>query len=227
MTQTSAEWDHKIQESNDLFEKRRSEIEERHSRERQEFTAQWSNPDFLLSFCKASPQLLQLRQVQRNHALSKDFDGAIATKSIADRRQAIEEADSLTRAKAAMRTQYQQMAARQSRELEAVNTHKAQQTGNLQELKEHEITQLRQAIRRLEVRRAGPLPKIPAPPEAAPNESGTSPSTRMSLISYRTSRGRAKLNVPGISLEQCLQPSKAHTQQPWRPRTIKRYRQCF
>jgi hypothetical protein len=226
IAEISANWEGKIEESEELFERRRSELEGRHLKEREEFAAQWGSPEFLLTFTKPSTQLLQLRQVQRNQALSKDFDAALATKSIADRRQAMEEAESQSRATAVMKVQYQQMVARQARELEAANTHIVQQRVNLQELKEKEIETLRKAIRQLEVKRAGPKPRILAGLDARPgNGDLASPSTRMNLIAYKTGN-RTKLSLPEINVAQFMNPSKAQTQQPWRPRTIKRYRSC-
>jgi hypothetical protein len=227
--QINEDWDARSAAFDAEFELRRSEMEQRHCERRREFEEQWRDAHFLCGFSKASPMLLQLRQVQRNQALSRDFDGALATKAIADRRQAAEEEESRARATRVMRTEWEQLRARQGRAAQLAEEHRVRQHAYMDEARAREIATVQLAIQQIEGRKSGPMPKLVGPAIVRPkpqNNRPTSPETRRNLYAYRTAKEKQpRLSLPGVDVEQCVRPTRAPSQ-PFRPRTTKRYRAC-
>jgi hypothetical protein len=227
--QINAEWDARLADSAGAFAERRDRMERRHSDERREFREQWRDAHVLCGFSKASPVLLQLRQVQRNQALSRDFEGALATKAIADRRQAAEEEESRARATRAMRAEWEHLRTRQEREAQLADEHRVRQRAYMDEMRAREIAGLQLAIQQIEGRKSGPRPKFVGPVVVRPklqDDRPTSPATRRNLYEYRTAKEKqTRLRLPGVDVEQCVRPARAPAQ-PFKPRTTKRYRTC-
>jgi hypothetical protein len=228
--EVTAKWDEKIRQLEAASADRRSQMESRHAEDEAVFEEEWGSDKFLLTFNKASPALLQLRQIQRNQALSKDFDGALYTKAIADQRQEMEEDASQLRAIRTMRIAYSQMKARHEKEIWLSDEHTNSQRSKFEDMKAHEVVRLRLAIRQLEVRRGGPKPRLTGPTIIKPRATASvgnrpaSPETRKSLYAYRTSKEhQAKLRIPGFDIIQHLHPAKPQTP-PFRPRTTRRFR---
>jgi hypothetical protein len=228
--EATTEWDDRISQLEADSADRRSAMESRHAQDNAEFEEEWGSENFLLTFSKASPALLQLRQIQRNQALSKDFDGALKTKAIADQRQEMEEDASQLRAIRAMRIAYSQMKARHAKEVQLSDEHTNIQYSKLEDMKARDIGTLKRAIQQLEARKERPRPRLIAPTIVGPRATTSvsnrpaSPETRKSLYAYRTSKEhQAKLRLPGFDVNEHLHPAKPQTQ-PFRPRTTRRFR---
>jgi hypothetical protein len=221
-------WSERIGQLEEGFNARQSDMEARHAAERVDLEEQWSSPATLLSFDKASPALLQLRQLQRNQALSKDFDKALLIKADADKLQQQEQLEAQMRAANTARMQYSRLQIRQAQEAAVAEEHRQQQIMNCIELKEKEIAPLKLAIQQLEAKKGGGKPKVVSPMITRPrsitgNGRTTSPNTRRSLYAYRVSKDQGRLNLPSFNVFESMHPVRAMSQ-PTRPRTTKRYR---
>jgi hypothetical protein len=173
--------------------------------------------------------LLQLRQVQRNQALSRDFDCALATKAIADRQQAAEEAEARARAIRTICAEWEQLQARQEREAQLADEHMEKQRAYMEEKHKKEVATIRLAISQITGRKSAPMPKLVGPAivqPLPPNIRLTSPGTRRDLYAYRTAKVKqVRLRLPEVDIEQCLRPTRPPAQ-PFKPRVTKRYREC-
>jgi hypothetical protein len=90
-----------------------------HGFELAEFRARWAAPEALTAYAKASPQLLQLREIERRRALLLDYDGAEEARRAADAAEAAETAAAHARIRDAMAAQLAQLQRRQRTEAEA------------------------------------------------------------------------------------------------------------
>ena len=233
---TQSEYDEKIREYDTSVEARRQELQSKHAQEEQQFEEAWAKPESLAMFNRASPQLIQLRQIMKIQALSKDFDSAMHTKSIAENMQRQEEEESQKRAVSAMRAAYSQMRERQEKEMAFAQQNWDRHRVEIEAKRDRAIKADELAIRQLEQRKSTPGPKrirvggalltLPETPAGsaslAVSRGTTSPRTRKRMIQYRTGNNVIKLNLHGLNVRECISPVRA--QQPFRPRTTKRYR---
>jgi hypothetical protein len=90
-----------------------------HEREIIEFNEHWTNPASLKAYTKASPQLLQLREIERRKVLLMDYDGADTTRQVADRTEEAETAAARERLQRGMALQLAQMQRRHQMEIDA------------------------------------------------------------------------------------------------------------
>ena len=233
---TQNEYDEKIREYDTSVEARRQELQSKHAQEEQQFEEAWAKPENLAMFNRASPHLIQLRQIMKIQALSKDFDSAMHTKSIAENMQRQEEEESQKRAVSAMRAAYSQMRERQEKEMAFAQENWERHRVEIEAKRDRAIKADEMAIRQLEQRKSTPGPKrirvggalLTLPETTAGSASlavsrgTTSPRTRKRMIQYRTGNNVIKLNLHGLNVRECISPTR--TQQPFRPRTTKRYR---
>ena len=233
---TQSEYDQKMRDFDASVQTKRQELEAKHAQEEKEFEEEWAKPENLAMYNRASPHLIQLRQIMKIQALSRDYDSAMHTKTIAENVQRQEEEESQKRAVSAMRIAYSQMRERQEKEMEFAQQNWDRHRFELEAKKAQAIKGDQMAIRQLEQRRSTPGPKkirvggaLVMLPEAqtgtaslAVSRATTSPRTRKRMIQYRTGNNVTKLNLHGLNVRECMTPTR--TQQPFRPRTTKRYR---
>jgi hypothetical protein len=211
------------------FNVRRGAMEERHSEEREAFADAWSSPSVHTGFDKASPALLQLRQIMRNQALSKDFDMALMIKAEVERLQKQEQDEAQVRAVNTMRLHFMRLQEAQAHKMAVAEDHYRQLIENCTETRDKEVGPLRLAIQQLRMKKIGPTPKllgaaITRPRSAASNIRPTSSTTKRNLSAYRTSQDQGRLYLPPFNVVEALQPCALSASQPVRPRTTKRYR---
>jgi hypothetical protein len=219
-----SDWDNRIAEEQKRYKERCRDIETKFSDGLNELEVYCKSPEFLMPFQKASPQLLQLRQVQRNQALSRAFDGAEETKKLADALQEIEEADSKARLSTWIRGEYTRISDRKTRELSQAEDAWNKRREAMQHQCEKEVGRAVLIIRQLEMRKAMSRQSKPNTNDQPPPII-TTPRTRRLLVAYRSTKDRSTLCVDGITVRECI--AKPRTQsQPFRPRSIRRYREC-
>jgi hypothetical protein len=63
------------------------ELENKHIRETDAFREKWQNPAFFAQYQKPSPELLQMRYIERRLALKWNYEEAKAKRDIADKQQ--------------------------------------------------------------------------------------------------------------------------------------------
>lgn len=218
---------------NQLFEeleKQRIEdldnLQKNHEKEEEDFTNYWADPEKLSQFNKPSPQLLQMRQIQKNLALSKDFSAAQQQKSIADSLQKHEEEESERQAILAMRTQYNQMQADYNRRVQCAEQKWERKNKSMNKKKESELEHYRLAIQQLDSKKnSPPRTRALSPMPMSRGAPTTSFANRKTLANYRTQPNQSKLKLSGISVNRCMHPCKS-ANQPFRPRGTRRYRGC-
>ena len=211
---TQSEYDEKIREYDTSVEARRQELQSKHAQEEQQFEEAWAKPESLAMFNRASPQLIQLRQIMKIQALSKDFDSAMHTKSIAENMQRQEEEESQKRAVSAMRAAYSQMRERQEKEMAFAQQNWDRHRVEIEAKRDRAIKADELAIRQLEQRKSTPGPKrirvggalltLPETPAGsaslAVSRGTTSPRTRKRMIQYRTGNNVIKLNLHDVCI---------------------------
>jgi hypothetical protein len=216
-----SDWGSRIADYDSIVATRRSMMLSRQAEELSLFQKECESPEFEMKFNKASPQLLHLRQIQRQQALTKDFAGALGTKAAADEMQRCEEAESQARAMTWIRSEYKRITDRQKRDLDLATETWTKHRKNFEERRDREIAVTKLVIGQLEIRK-----KLARPPLSAITRSSqivTTPRTRQILFAFKSTKDQSRLSLPGRNLGECVNPHRG-PQQPWRPRTTKRYR---
>jgi hypothetical protein len=117
LAETTAEWTERISNWRTGQDTHLAEIQARHREDIKRFEAKWADPHYLLTFNKASPRLIFLRNNERNMALFRQFERAKKIKAEADRLEKEEAYEAQKRAIAAMKLDFQTMIEKQKREL--------------------------------------------------------------------------------------------------------------
>jgi hypothetical protein len=95
----------------------RARLERRQEKERDSCRTEWERPTTLLKFSKASPALLELREIQRRMTIVMNFIGADELKRQADALELKEAEEAHERAEQAMKIAATHLKRRQEREL--------------------------------------------------------------------------------------------------------------
>jgi hypothetical protein len=90
-----------------------------HEFEMKEFHERWADPECLKAYTKASPHLLQLREIERRKVLLMDYDGAEETRKAADRVESEETAIANAKIQQGMAMQLAQIKKRHQMEIDA------------------------------------------------------------------------------------------------------------
>jgi hypothetical protein len=228
ISDAASKWSDRIAAEDADFAARTAEAEERHAEERRALEDEWASPIARMCFDKASPGLLQLRQVQRNQALSRDFVSALATKAVADERQRVEIGEAQARAFEAARVQYAWLIGRQQLEIAVASERHAQVVANMTEGREKEIAALERTVAQVEGKKSMQVPRFTGPAITRPRSvvlggRPTSPATRRSLYAYRTSEEQGRLGLPALGATDSFSPGVGESQKV-RQRTTKKYR---
>lgn len=112
------EFEKRITELKDSENKRLDELYERHEAERKAFEEDWARPQAVKAFSKPSSSLLQIRRMQKTHALAHDFEQAIRLKAAGDEMQREESHKASKLAQASMKVAYATLIEKQERELD-------------------------------------------------------------------------------------------------------------
>ena len=87
LSKLNKEWDSIFKTFWEEQKQKKYELENKHKNEQIEFEQLWDDPNTFLPFNKPSPQLLQLRKIQKKLAMAKSFDQAKIIKIQADELQ--------------------------------------------------------------------------------------------------------------------------------------------
>ena len=142
------DFDQKIAELKQSRDQATLEIQAKQEEELQKFSETWASPKNLSEFSKPSPQLLQLRDIERRKVLLNDFEGASQTKKIADKLEKKEKEAAQSRAISSMKADYKNMLERHQREKEANQLLTNTQLHHLESLKEDVLRPLQIALKR-------------------------------------------------------------------------------
>lgn len=108
----------KIEEFEKLKSQSRDKLIIKHQNELDKFFSEWDNEKKLFPFLKQSPKLLQLRHMQKTHAMTMDFVQAKQLKKAADKLQKDETQIAKLNASNAMKSEYNALLKQQQIEFE-------------------------------------------------------------------------------------------------------------
>jgi hypothetical protein len=128
---------------------RYEELRRSHEAELEEFELQWSDSDYLMAFRKPSPNLLQLRTIEKRLAILKQFDRAAIVRREADKLERAEMRDAQERAVTAMRTEYSNMITKHKREMECFEGFTNRVHWKIEKHKHEHVDPLQRLIARL------------------------------------------------------------------------------
>lgn len=112
-------WEKKVKKLRQKHDESIQTILANHQIEEDEFNAVWGNPLTLHQFNKPSPQLIQLRSIEKRKALVGDFMGAKFMKKRADQLEKTETQEAQNKALLGMKEAYKQLQLNHRRELVA------------------------------------------------------------------------------------------------------------
>lgn len=119
----SDEWDELLRAYKERQSNERGKLLQRHKEEQEKFSEKWTQHSTLIPFNKPSSQLIQLRKMQKNLALTKNFAEAKAIKLRAEELQRQETIEAEKKIKQAIWTSYQTLKEKQKRELDCFDEH--------------------------------------------------------------------------------------------------------
>jgi hypothetical protein len=123
-----------------------------HEFERTEFHRHWSDPESLKAYTKASPQLLQLREIERRKVLILDYDGAEEVRQVADRLEAHETAVAHEKVRQGVATALGHMEKRHRMELDAAERLTAKKLCHLRNERDAVVIPLERQLKKAEKR---------------------------------------------------------------------------
>lgn len=132
------EWDELLKSYKERQQNERLKLIEQHKEEQDKFSEKWAQQSTLIPYKKPSSQLLQLRKMQKNLALTKNFSEAKSIKQKADELQRIETIEAEKRIKQAIWIGHQTLLEKQKKELDCFDEH-TQRTCDFILLKKQEL----------------------------------------------------------------------------------------
>jgi hypothetical protein len=187
----------------------RGELLERHRAEALQFSENWSNPAYMISFTKPSNKLISLRKRQKELALAKDFESALEIKMDVDQLRRAEALTAEERAENSMRLAYETMIERHRREVECFVEHQRRTELFLKKERMRVIEPIERLIGKLEMaqNRKKPLnlnPRATTRNDRKPKVSLRRPASRVDprmVCEYRTADAPEPLavNAPDVA----------------------------
>jgi aminoglycoside phosphotransferase len=149
-----------------------AQLTKAHEREKAEFAEECEKREFLARFAKPSPQLLQLRMMQKHLALTRDFEGAKAAKARADKLQVAESVVASKRAMDSVRLLYRKLLEKQQREIIGANENSRRKIAKVRAEIQQQNDAFAKLLRQLESKagdaRARKLPPLQSPKLVVP-----------------------------------------------------------
>lgn len=149
-------WNGQIAEFKERANQKIIELEEIQQRERDQFEEEWSKPEALVPYSKPSPQLLQMRTIQKTLALTKDYSGAKQLKQKCEEMKKDESIEGSKRATDAMRAAYNQLLERQQKQMQCFIEHSHARIELMEKQRDDELQSNENLKKQLEVRMSMP-----------------------------------------------------------------------
>jgi hypothetical protein len=178
------------------------QLESVHNQEIAEFKARWRSAEWLKQFARPSPQMLQMRHVEKKLALQKRYGDAKKMKELTDRRQCLEEDLLKKHVESQLKLDYQKLMERHQSEVDRLETFYGMSNLKLElklrktvrgleiALKQSEVPRLELAM--VKRRKARTLASTTAPQNAV-----LTPRTQKVYAQFRTGRN-ADLRLPAV-----------------------------
>lgn len=192
---------------NDRFEAAKK-LNTRHNQQNEEFRKKWRSPAFLARFQRPSPELLEMRYIERRMALSKNYEEAKEARKIANVQQRKEERVIQANVEDQMKRDFFRMKDQQSADIERLNKRFDYLEEQLELQRVKEIEPIEFYLAELEKKKSAPVRKVNLLPrslmtlgEVDENEEvlmKTSPRTAARYAEFRNDK-RVELKVRGVS----------------------------
>jgi hypothetical protein len=114
------DWSERLFKMREEHSQRLSDLEATHRADIEQFERHWSGGEFVLEFNKPSPTLIAMRNSEHHLAVMKQFDRAVILKKESDRVEREEVDQCRARAIAAMKIEFDNLDAKQKREMECL-----------------------------------------------------------------------------------------------------------
>ena len=192
---------------NDRFEAAKR-LNTRHNQQNEEFRKKWRSPAFLARFQRPSPELLEMRYIERRMALSKNYEEAKEARKIANVQQRKEERVIQANLEDQMKRDFFRMKDQHSADIERLNKRFDYLEEQLELQRVKEIEPIEFYLAELEKKKSAPVRKVNLLPrslmtlgEVDENEEvlmKTSPRTAARYAEFRNDK-RGELKVRGVS----------------------------
>jgi hypothetical protein len=145
-------FEHKIEHVRRERENAMAELRLSHEHELKEFQEKWASPGALKPFSKPSPNLLQLREIERRKVLLMDYEGAEQTRRQADLLEMEETARARDRIIRGRQSNVEQIRRRQQMEIEAADRLTRKKLCHLENERDAAVVPLRRQLERAKQR---------------------------------------------------------------------------
>ena len=226
--QTRRQYDREIEAYKEKRYQELNKIKSQHEIQIKQFSDKWKDSKQMQEFTKASPQLLQLRNIERKQVILGDYEAADETAQRADLLEKEETIKANERAISKMKMDYNNLLKKQEAEIDNFNTRTELTVKALETQKETQSEALNTCIRlskpfprperKVRKRKISPehafiLQKGRPKSEIAnqpPDVSLSTPRTFKKMMDIRTANGGIKLGLDGIDITQHIKkPQKS------------------
>jgi hypothetical protein len=149
-------WDDRITKHKERSELRLREIQSRHKLEIEEFREKLKSTEFLKRFSHPSPDLLRIREREKNYAIAKQYRDALKEKSRGDKLQSNEEKHNQELFRRQVRIEYNHLRKAHAKELRGLEDFDKKVLDEL-EVKRQEVAVIQRSIGQMDVKRGTPL----------------------------------------------------------------------
>jgi hypothetical protein len=151
LAEVTQEWSDRISNCRADQDARVAAVQKLHEKQLESFQAEWGEEGALVQFNKPSPKLITLRETEHKLAVMKQFERAKIIKAEADKMEQDELADAHQRAIAVMQAGYDNLDAKQKREMECLLQYNQRNVEYLERERDLVVNPLRAIVERLGV----------------------------------------------------------------------------
>jgi hypothetical protein len=211
LQETQQRYDTQIEQCRREREEAVADLRLAHEYELKELHEKWEGPEALKAFNKPSPQLLQLREIERRKVVLMDYDGAEETKRHVDMLEHEETERARERMGLAMQRNIEQVRGRQQMEIEAADRLTGKKLRHLEKERDLEIDTLERQVKKAKNRERNEPGTIRAKCKRAQRERSpryegddvalASPRTFRQMYQLRAVNGVQKLQVGAMTVD--------------------------
>lgn len=214
-----AKWTEKIEDFDREKKEKMDEIKTKHKAELDKFEEHWNSPTTMMAFTKPSPQLLQIRKLQKTSALANDFQRAKELKRKGDELEQMETQKATQKATTAMQIAYKNLREKQNKEIEFTTMNWRRQLVMMHGERDSELKQANLCLKQLQLKKdeckaskVRPLSCL-TPKRKDPRglTTPTTPRTRRQRADYRFISTQEKLTLMGFDVKDVVRTRRPST----------------
>ena len=194
----------RIKEEQYQIMEKQKQLDEIHKGEMKLLEEKWNNEGFLRRFSKPSPNLLQIKAIEKSMVIAKMFDNAKTTRNRADQLEKAETRDAQARAESDMKLERDRLLSKQEKEKESLKEKSQQQLNLLKRDLENNERPYKNRIEKLEnlianlkngTEKREVIPSIFLQSRDINHGELLSPRTALKLSAYKASAQGMKLKI--------------------------------